>query len=119
MNPFVRIGRAPACKERAVARNRGLAGGSASPASPLPRAGRGRKITMPGAPFAALLAAFALFSPDEARAQAAVCTPAQTVKAPPGPGADVTNPSGEANPFTRYTTMIVCECCAGKGAHGG
>ena len=63
---------------------------------------------MPGAPFAALLAAFALFSPDEARAQAAVCTPTQTVEAPEGPGADVTSPRGEANPFTRYRTVIVC-----------
>ncbi len=60
-----------------------------------------------GALFAALLAAFAPFSPDEARAQA-VCTPTQTVEAPEGPGAEVTTPPDVANPFTRYTTVLVC-----------
>ena len=48
-----------------------------------------------GAPFAALLAAFPLFSPDEARAQAAVCTPTQTV-------------SGTADADGVYTTTLVC-----------
>ena len=97
MSLFTRsIGRWPA-RERVVARI-GLAGGSASPASLLPRAGGGgggmKTSLRPGALFAALLAAFALLSPDEARAQA-VCTPTQTVEAPAGS-------------FTRYTTVLVC-----------
>ena len=48
-----------------------------------------------GALFAALLAAFPLFSPDEARAQAAACTPTQTV-------------SATADADGVYTTTLVC-----------
>ena len=94
MSTFTRSSGRWLARERVVART-GLAGGSASSTSLLPRAGGGMKTSLrSGALFAALLAAFALSSPDEARAQA-VCTPTQTVEPPAGS-------------YTRYTTVLVC-----------
>ncbi len=97
----------------------GLAGGAASPApaSLLPRVccpvcvvcggggGGGMKTSLrPGALFAALLAASPLFSPDDARAQAMVCTPTQTV-------------SAEAAANSLYTTTLTCaDTSAAAGA---
>ena len=61
-------------------------------------------IIRPGALFAALLAASPLFSPDEARAQAMVCTPTQTV-------------SAEAAANGLYTTTLTCaDTSAAAGA---
>ncbi len=83
-----------ACKGP-VASRAGLAGGLTLQASLLPRAGGMKTSIRSGALFAALLAAFPLFSPDGARAQAAACTPTQTV-------------SATADADGVYTTTLVC-----------
>ncbi len=89
MSPFTRLTERWPARERVVTRNRPRR----LPCFPV--GGGGMKTSLrSGALFAALLAAFAPFSPDEARAQA-VCTPTQTVEPPAGS-------------YTRYTTVLVC-----------
>ena len=96
MSLSVRIAQAPR-GTRGVVNRLGFSGGLASPASLLPR-------IRPGALFAALLAASPLFSPDDARAQAMVCTPTQTV-------------SAEAAANSLYTTTLTCaDTSAAAGA---
>ena len=73
------------------------------------------KSSLPGGLLAALLAASPLFSPDEARAQAPVCTPTQRVV---GSAAVVVDPNAEvATPLSRFTTVLVCaDTTAAAGA---
>ena len=84
----------------------GFSGRFVSPASPPPvRGGGGMKSSLHGRLLAALLAAASLlFAPDEARAQAAACTPTQTVSS-----------TADANGV--YTTTLVCaDTAAAAGA---